>query len=82
MPVKRAEHLGHYTIVDNGFLNDKGLSLKAKGLLTLMLSLPDTWKYSVRGLAKKMQRRCVGNHYDSAGVGSSRVYYTISGTQQ
>lgn len=53
MPVKRAEHLGHYTIVDNGFLNDKGLSLKAKGLLTLMLSLPDTWKYSVRGLAKK-----------------------------
>ena len=51
MPVNRAKHLSHYTKVDNGYLKDKSLSLKAKGLLTVMLSLPDTWQYSVRGLA-------------------------------
>lgn len=39
-----------YTIVSNSFLQDKRLSLKAKGLLTLMLSLPEDWNYSVKGL--------------------------------
>lgn len=53
MPVNRASHRGNYTIVDNGYLNDASLSLRAKGLLTIMLSLPDTWKYNIRGLARK-----------------------------
>ena len=35
----------------NYHFREKGMSLKAKGLLSLMLSLPDEWDYSVRGLA-------------------------------
>ena len=43
---------GNYTAMSNIHLQDKRLSLKAKGLLSLMLSLPaDRWKYSIRGLA-------------------------------
>ena len=39
-----------YTVVSNYHLRDKNLSLKAKGLLTVLLSLPDNWDYSVNGL--------------------------------
>ena len=35
----------------NYHLRDQGLSLKGKGLLSMLLSLPDTWNYSVRGLS-------------------------------
>jgi hypothetical protein len=35
----------------NHHLKDSGLSLKAKGLLSMMLSLPDGWNYTTRGLA-------------------------------
>ena len=37
--------------MSNYHLRDKNLSLKAKGLLSIMLSLPDEWHYNVRGLA-------------------------------
>ena len=37
--------------MSNYHLKDRGLSLKAKGLLSMMLSLPDDWNYSTRGLA-------------------------------
>lgn len=39
-----------YTVLSNHHLRDKNLSLKAKGLLTVMLSLPDDWDYSINGL--------------------------------
>ena len=42
----------NYTAISNYHLRDKELSLKAKGLLSLMLSLPTNWDYSVRGLAE------------------------------
>lgn len=41
----------NYTVMSNEHLKDKRLSLKAKGLLSVMLSLPDTWDYSISGLA-------------------------------
>ena len=41
----------NYTVMSNYHLRDKNLSLKAKGLLSLMLSLPEDWDYSVKGLA-------------------------------
>lgn len=41
----------NYTVMSNYHLQDKELSFKAKGLLSCMLSLPDDWNYSVRGLA-------------------------------
>lgn len=39
-----------YSIISNKFLREKDMSLKAKGLLALMLSLPDSWVYSINGL--------------------------------
>ena len=41
----------NYTVMSNHHLQDKRLSLKAKGLLSYMLSLPDDWDYSLKGLA-------------------------------
>ena len=38
------------TVMSNTHLRDKNLSLKAKGLLSVMLSLPDNWDYSIVGL--------------------------------
>ena len=51
MAVFRVQKTQNYTVMSNYHLNDKALSLKAKGLLSLMLSLPDTWDYTTRGLA-------------------------------
>lgn len=42
----------NYTTISNFHLQDRQLSLKAKGLLTLILSLPDNWDFSIRGLAE------------------------------
>ena len=41
-----------YTVMSNYHLHEKDMSLKAKGLLSLMLSLPDDWDYSIDGLIK------------------------------
>ena len=50
MAVMRIHKTRNYTVISNIHLRDKRMSLKAKGLLTLMLSLPDDWDYSVAGL--------------------------------
>ena len=41
---------GSFTHVENTVFFDHALSLKAKGLLSMMLSLPEDWVYSVEGL--------------------------------
>lgn len=51
MAVIRVEKTKNYTCMSNIHLRDKNLSLKAKGLLSLILSLPDDWHYTVAGLA-------------------------------
>ena len=50
MSVFRVEKTKNYTIMSNYHLKEKEMSLKAKGLLSLMLSLPDTWDYTIAGL--------------------------------
>ncbi|MCD8190265.1 MAG: helix-turn-helix domain-containing protein [Clostridiales bacterium] len=50
MPVFRVEKNTNYTTMSNYHLRDQKLTLKAKGLLSLCLSLPESWDYSVRGL--------------------------------
>lgn len=50
MAVIRTIKNENYTTMCNTHLRDKNLSLKAKGLLSMMLSLPDKWNYSVKGL--------------------------------
>ncbi len=51
MSVFRLEKNRDYTVMSNIHLKDTQLSLKSKGLLSMMLSLPDEWDYSERGLA-------------------------------
>lgn len=51
MAVFRVEKNRNYTIMSNVHLKDKGISLKAKGLLSVILSLPEDWNYTTRGLA-------------------------------
>ena len=46
------ERTRDYTVMSNHHLRDKALSLKSKGLLSMMLSLPEDWNYTTRGLAK------------------------------
>lgn len=50
MAIKRIEKNDNYTVISNVVLKDKALSLRAKGLLTLMLSYPDDWVFSVKQL--------------------------------
>ena len=50
MAVIRVEKTENYTVMSNNHFKERQMSLRAKGLLSLMLSLPDTWDYSVAGL--------------------------------
>ena len=47
----RVERTKNYTVMSNHHFKNKSLSLKAKGLLSLMLSLPDDCNYNMQGLA-------------------------------
>ena len=51
MAVFRINKTRDYTVMSNHHLRNTALSLKAKGLLSLMLSLPDNWDYTTKGLA-------------------------------
>ena len=52
MAVFRVEKTRDYTVMANHHLRNTALSLKAKGLLSLMLSLPEDWDYTTKGLAR------------------------------
>ena len=51
MAVFRVERNKGYTVMSNHHLRNKELSLKAKGLLSQMLSLPEDWDYTLKGLS-------------------------------
>ena len=50
MAVFRVHKNENYTVLSNHHFKERGMTLKAKGLLSLMLSLPDGWDYSAAGL--------------------------------
>jgi hypothetical protein len=52
MAVFRVEKTKDYTVMSNHHLRNTELSLKAKGLLSLMLSLPESWDYTTKGLSR------------------------------
>lgn len=52
MAVFRIKKINNFTVCDNYHLRDFNLSLKAKGLLSQMLSLPEGWDYTLAGLSK------------------------------
>ena len=49
MAVFRVEKNSGYTVMSNHHLRNRALSLKAKGLLSQMLSLPEDWDYTLQG---------------------------------
>ena len=51
MAVFRVHKDKNYTVMSNRHFQNRALSLKAMGLLSLMLSLPPTWDYSLKGFA-------------------------------
>lgn len=63
MAVFRVEKNRGYTVMSNHHLRNAELSLKAKGLLSMMLSLPEEWNYTTRGLAAicKEGTDCIGS---------------------
>lgn len=56
MAVLRNPNRGKFTVIDNYALQDESLSLKARGLLVTMLSLPDNWQFSENGLCAIFQK--------------------------
>lgn len=52
MATMRIVKNNNFSIVSNAIIRDTNLSLKARGLFILMLSLPERWEFSVRGLSK------------------------------
>lgn len=52
MSIIRVKKTRNYTVMSNYHLRDINISLKAKGLISQMLSLPDDWDYSIKGLSK------------------------------
>ncbi|MDY5627665.1 MAG: helix-turn-helix domain-containing protein, partial [Clostridia bacterium] len=52
MAIFRVKKTENYTVMSNHHLRNKELSLKAKGLLSQMLSLPEDWDYTLEGLSK------------------------------
>ena len=55
MSVIRTKKVKDFTAMSNLHLRDERLSLKAKGLMSVILSLPEDWRYSIRGLSKICQ---------------------------
>ena len=51
MSIMRVHKTSNFTVMSNYHFKERKMSLKAKGLLSLMLSLPDEWDYSISGLA-------------------------------
>ena len=50
MAVFRIEKTRDFTVMSNHHLRNKNLSLRAKGLLSVMLSLPEEWDYTLKGI--------------------------------
>lgn len=52
MSIIRVNKTKNYTVMSNHHLQNRNLTLKAKGLLSEMLSLPENWDYTIEGLAR------------------------------
>ena len=88
MAVFRVERNTGYTVMSNHHLRNKELSLKAKGLLSQMLSLPEDWDYTLAGLShinrEKIDaiREAVRNPRSGKGTRKSRIYRAQPGARR
>lgn len=74
MVVFRIEKNRDYTVMSDHNLRSAGLSLKFKGLLSMMLSLPEDCNYTTRGLAKICKESTGGNRFRTERAGTGRVH--------
>ena len=70
--------------IPNSILTSPDISLKAKGILALMLSLPDNWKFSIEGIASKCKesKECISNaikELESAGYIKRTMMHGVDG---
>lgn len=85
MSVCRVEKSKNYTVMSNYHLTDRGLSLKAAGLLSKILSLPEDWDYTIEGLASicregKDAVRSAVEELEAAGYIIRRQTHSAAGT--
>ena len=78
MAVCRVEKNKNYTTMSNYHLRDPNLSNKARGLLSTMLSLPEDWDYTTRGLAKIINL-LEGSGNDNPGAKSQGMKQLMAG---
>ena len=71
MAVFRIEKTRDYTVMSNHHLKDRTLTLKSKGLLSMMLSLPDEWNYTTRACGD-LSGRCGQHRCGVEGAGNPR----------
>ena len=74
MSVFRVEKNKGYTVMSNHHLRNHTLSLKAKGLLSQMLSLPDDWDYTLQGACTDQQREHRRHPRSCARAGTCRLH--------
>lgn len=82
MAVFRVERTRDYTVMCNHHLKDSNLSLKAKGLLSMMLSLPDEWNYTTRGLAAICKEGVDAIGKNAQGAGAGGLHHPPSASRQ
>lgn len=85
MAVFRVEKTSNYTVMANYHIDDHALSLKAKGLLSTMLRLPEDWDYTIAGLSSlcKDGRAAIQSALDeleTAGYVRRRQLHSENGT--
>ena len=74
MAVFRIEKTRDYTVMSNHHLRNAGLSLKSKGWLSMMLSLPEDWNYTTRGPGQNLQGGHGQHRISPEGAGTNRVH--------
>ena len=79
MAIIRVEKTQNYTVMSNQHLRDQALSLSARGLMSMMLSLPDNWDFSIAGLSTlckdgaQVIRRCLAEMENAGYLTRKRV---------
>ncbi len=81
MPVFRVKKVKDYTIMPNLHLRNRQLSLRAKGLLCQMLSMPPEWNFTLQGFI--YQQRGFRRHYDGyTRIRAGGIYYPCHSTER
>lgn len=82
MAVFRVERNAGYTVMSNHHLRNKNLTLKAKGLLSQMLSLPEDWDFTLAGLSyinrEKIDAKSVNLIYSINDRSVSKEFFILS----